>query len=99
MLSCSLLQKISILLWIAVTVTIVTTHIVGAIRYHSREDSEVGRGDYLMTMTHPAFIITLAVITVAASGAAMMRLKECQKAGTATASEEMLSSVLSFDSL
>jgi len=85
---CSLAQIASIALWISVTIIFLTTWLVAAARYGEEEDSEIGRGHALVTVTHPGFLITLTVFVVLASAAAIIRSKECGKAAT----EEMISS-------
>ena len=85
---CATIQIASIGLWIAVTLTILITWIVGGANYSASEDSEVGRGAALFTLTHTAYLVVLGILTVTAVGATYMRNKKC-----GTSSEEMLKSI------
>ncbi len=85
---CSLAQISSIALWISVTIIFLTTWLVASAKYGDHEDSELGKGHALVTVTHPAFLITLTLFVIMASVATVMRHKECGKA-----SEEMISSL------
>jgi hypothetical protein len=97
---CSTAQIASIALWISVTVIFLTGWITATVRYHeAHEDSELGRGSAVVTLTHPAFLGTLGAFVLLASGASYVRMKEC--GASAKATEEMISTFMhsGFDTL
>ena len=85
---CNKTKIASIGLWIAVTLTILATWIVAAANYGSSEDSEIGRGSALFTLTHTAYLVTLAILTLSAIAATYMRNAKC-----GSSAEEMVQSI------
>lgn len=75
--TCTLAQIASTSLWISVTVIFLITWSVAAGRYGETEDSELGRGKAVVTLTHPAFLTTIGIFIVLATGASFLRKEEC----------------------
>ena len=83
---CAKTKIASLGLWIAVTLTILITWIVAGANYSASEDSEVGRGSALFTLTHTAYLVVLQ-----SSPSRLWRdLMRGAKCGTSPPAEEII---------